>query len=100
MFQDPGIAPAPSAAPLAAPTTAPATSASVRDAGFQEVRGGEVYRGETLLVSAYIAIWVLLFAWIALIWKKQASLHSRLDALDRSIDRAIRAKTPEGAAKE
>ena len=92
MFQD-STAPAPSATPSAA------TTAAV-PAGFQEVRGGEVYRGETLLVSAYIAIWVVLFVWIALIWKKQASLHSRLDELDRSIDRAIRTKAPEGATKE
>ncbi len=97
MFQDPATAPAPSAAPTAAPSAA--TTASV-PAGFNGVSGGEVYRGETLLVSAYIVIWVILFVWIALIWKKQASLHSRLDELDRSIDRAIRAKAAEGAAKE
>lgn len=95
MFQDPATAPAPSAAPAA-----PSATITAHDPGFQEVRGGEVYRGETLLVSAYIAIWVLVFAWIALIWRKQASLHVRLDELDRSIDRAIRAKAPEGAAKD
>ncbi len=94
MFQDPSTAAAPSAAPSAA------TTASVHADGFNGVSGGEVYRGETLLVSAYIVIWVILFVWIALIWKKQASLHARLDELDRSIDRAIRAKAPEGAEKE
>ena len=67
MFQDPATAPAPSAAPTAAPSAA--TTASV-PAGFNGVSGGEVYRGETLLVSAYIVIWVILFVWISVVWEK------------------------------
>jgi CcmD family protein len=102
MWKDPAISPAESAAPAGSTSAAPTGTLSVegRSAAFRGVEGAEVYRGETLLVIAYIVLWVILFAWIALIWKKQTSLHSRLDELDRSIDRAIQAKKPGDAPKE
>lgn len=55
---------------------------------FTAVEGGEHYAGSTLLVEAYAAIWLVLMAWIFLLWRKQASLGERLDGLERTIDRA------------
>jgi CcmD family protein len=61
---------------------------------FQPVQGpqAEHYSGEVLLVSAYAILWVILFAWIALLWRKSSRLDSRLDELERVIDRAAEAK--------
>ena len=58
---------------------------------FTAVEGGEHYNGSTLMVAAYAAIWVLLMAWIYLLWRKQAMLAARLDGLEMSIDRAAAA---------
>jgi CcmD family protein len=61
---------------------------------FQPVTGpqAEHYSGEVLLVSAYAILWVILFSWIALLWRKSSRLDSRLDELERVIDRAAAAK--------
>jgi CcmD family protein len=58
---------------------------------FTAVETGDHYNGSTLMVAAYAAIWVLLMAWIYLLWRKQAELAARLDGLERSIDRAAAA---------
>jgi hypothetical protein len=56
---------------------------------YAAVEGGETYSGSTLLVEAYAAIWLILFAWIYMIWRKQAELGARLDGLEAAIDRAV-----------
>ncbi len=92
----PGPQQAPSTAPMiapaapATPTPAPATPAD-RATEFTAVDGGEHYNGSTLMVVAYAAIWVLLMAWIYMLWRKQTVLGERLDGLERSIDRAAAA---------
>jgi CcmD family protein len=53
---------------------------------------GERFSGTTLVVEAYAAIWLILMAWIFLLWRKQQSLTSRLDGLEAAIDRAASAK--------
>ena len=58
---------------------------------FTAVEGGEHYSGGSLLVEAYAAIWLILMAWIFLLWRKQAALGQRLDGLERTIDRAAAA---------
>jgi len=57
---------------------------------FQAVQGnkGEQYNGTVLLVAAYAALWVVLFVWIALVWRKQSALNARLEELERTIDQA------------
>ncbi len=57
---------------------------------FQAVEGnkGEQYNGAVLLVSAYAILWVVLFAWIALVWRKQIALDARLRDLQRVVDQA------------
>lgn len=77
-----------------APAPAPNTPDD-RATQFQAVQGGETYSGSTLLVVAYAAIWLLLMAWILMVWRKTQSLTSRLDGLEAAIDRAAAAK--EGA---
>jgi CcmD family protein len=60
---------------------------------FQPVQGnaGEQYSGTTLLVSAYAVLWIVLFAWIAIVWRKQSGLASRLGDLERVLDKAAAA---------
>ncbi len=57
---------------------------------FQAVQGnaGEQYSGTTLLVTAYAVLWIVLFAWIALVWRKQRALAARLDDLEHVLDKA------------
>jgi hypothetical protein len=57
---------------------------------FQAVEGnkGEQYNGAVLLVSAYAILWVLLFAWIAMVWRKQIAIDARLRDLQRVVDQA------------
>lgn len=55
---------------------------------FTAVEGAEHYSGSSLLVEAYAAIWLILMAWIFMLWRKQATLSERLDGLERTIDRA------------
>ncbi len=84
-----GLQQASSTAPLAAPLPAPtAPTPADRATEFTAVEGGEHYNGSTLMVTAYAAIWVLLMAWIYMLWQKQAVLGERLEGLERSIDRA------------
>jgi hypothetical protein len=66
---------------------------------FQAVEGnkGEQYSGAVLLVSAYAILWVVLFAWIALVWRKQIALDARLRDLQRVVDQAA---APRGAEKK
>jgi hypothetical protein len=81
----------------AAPGATPAPS-SVNDRAttFQAVSPGEAqhYSGEGLLVSAYVILWTILLVWVALLWRKQSLLNTRLSDLERVIE-----KTAAGAGK-
>lgn len=70
--------------------TAASPSVNDRATTFQAVEGAqpEHYSGEVLLVSAYAAVFVILVAWIALIWRKAGAMDDRLTALEREIDKA------------
>ena len=83
-----GLQQAPTTA-LAPPPTPP--TPADRATEFTAVESGEHYNGSTLMVAAYAAIWVLLMAWIYMLWRKQAVLGERLDGLEKSIDRAAAA---------
>jgi hypothetical protein len=76
--------------PSAVPPSA-STSPDDRATTFQAVQGEpEHYSGEALLVSAYAVLWVIVLAWVALAWRKQAALSARLDDLERVIDESAR----------
>ncbi len=67
-----------------------------RATSFQAVKGEpEHYSGETLLVSAYAVLWVIILVWVALVWRKQAALTVRLDDLERVIDDAAKKRRPQ-----
>jgi hypothetical protein len=57
---------------------------------FQAVQGpqAEHYSGEVLLVSAYAILWVLLLAWVAMIWRKESAVSVRVRELEKVLDRA------------
>lgn len=49
---------------------------------------GEQYSGYTLMVEAYAAVWLILMAWLVLLWRKQAAITARIDGLEGAILRA------------
>jgi CcmD family protein len=56
---------------------------------FQAVQGApEHYSGEVLLVTAYAVLWLIVFAFVVLAWRRQNRINARLDALEREIDKA------------
>jgi hypothetical protein len=60
-----------------------------RAESFQAVEGGpETHSGSNLLVSAYAILWVILMAWLFGLWRKQATLHAKIDDLEKTLDRA------------
>jgi hypothetical protein len=70
-------------------TTAPSaqTAPSDRSTSFQAVSNeAEQHSGTTLLVEAYSVLWVILMAWLLLMWRKASHLHQRVDDLERAID--------------
>jgi hypothetical protein len=84
-----------SASPATSTTATAPTSPDDRATTFQAVKGEpEHYSGETLLVSAYAVLWVIILVWVALVWRKQAAMAIRLDDLERVIDDAAKKRRP------
>jgi hypothetical protein len=70
-----------------------------RSTTFQPVEGGTEHRsGETLLVSAYAGLWVLLLGWVAFQWTKQTALARRLDELESLVAKAADAQASKPTA--
>jgi CcmD family protein len=73
---------------------APASSAQTTDdrsTAFRPVEGGpQLQSGEKLLVEAYAAIWVILFALVLFSWRRQRRLDDRMVALEGAIEKARR----------
>ena len=76
---------------------APAAAAENTAGQYKAVEGSENFSGSTLLVEAYSAIWIVLMAWILLLWRKQGTMAERLDDLERTIDRAAAAAEKKAA---
>lgn len=77
--------------PNAEPASSGPSTPDDRATTFQAVKGEpEHYSGEALLVSAYAALWVIILVWVAMVWRKQASLGTRLDDLERVLGEAAR----------
>ncbi|MEO6576939.1 MAG: CcmD family protein [Polyangiaceae bacterium] len=74
------------------PQPAPAASATPdsRSTSFQAVEGNqpEQHSGSTLLIEAYVVLWLILMTWLLSMWRRQAAIHSRLDDLERVVDKA------------
>lgn len=72
-----------------APTTTAAPTADDRSTAFRAVEGGnQMQSGEKLLVEAYAAIWVLLFALILLAWRRQKKTDERITTLEEAVAKA------------
>ena len=73
------------------------TTAEDRSQAFRPVQGGsELQSGEKLLVEAYAAIWLILFATIFLSWRRQKQIDQRIDVLEGALEKA-RAAADKGA---
>jgi CcmD family protein len=69
--------------PSAAPTT---TTADDRATSFRAVQGGnEMQSGEKLLVEAYAVIWLILFGFILLSWRRQRKIDDRVASLEGAL---------------
>ena len=54
--------------------------------GFRsDVGGGNTTSAEGVLVAAYILFWVLVFAFIAITWKRYRQTSARLDSLEADL---------------
>jgi hypothetical protein len=85
------LVPLPTASGTTAPTPGPA-DVDRPSTEFRPVQGGpELQSGEKLLVEAYAAIWIILFALILLSWRRQRRLDERMGALSAAIDEARKA---------
>lgn len=72
-----------SAAPSASSTTAQ------NPAGYNAVENKpEMQSGEALLIEAYIAIWVLLFGFIFVAWRRTRRVEDKVADLEKAIERA------------
>ena len=82
------------------PSTTPSSTPDDRATSFQAVEGNakEQYSGGALLVTAYAALWVVLFAWVAIVWRKQGAVNARLADLEQILDKAA-AKADEAGAR-
>lgn len=108
----PEPAKAPSDTTATATATTPAPAASVKPADTSQSRdttgftaapepgADEKFSGSTLLVEAYAAIWLVMMAWLLLIWRKSASLTARLDGLESALDRAEKRAAKPAPVKE
>lgn len=67
-----------------------------RSTTFQAVQGNgtEQYSGGVLLVTAYAVLWVVMFVWVALVWRKQRALDTRLADLEGVIQKAAKDAPP------
>lgn len=65
-----------------------------RSTTFRPVQGGEqMQSGERLLVEAYAAIWIVLFALLLLGWRRQRKIDARIAGLETALAQA-RADVP------
>ncbi len=79
----------------------PAPSADSRGTAFEAAASGpETRDGAKLLVTAYAIIWLLMTAYLGFLWRGQKSIASRIDGLERAIDRAERAEKREEPPKK
>jgi CcmD family protein len=64
-------------------------TAEDRAQAFRPVQGGaELQSGEKLLVEAYAAIWLIVFALVLLSWRRQKQIDRRIDVLEAALGKA------------
>jgi CcmD family protein len=74
------------AQPPPAPPTTTTEDPSGRSTAFRPVENQKsLQSGEKLLVEAYAAIWLILFFFILLSWRRQRTLDRRIAALEAAV---------------
>ena len=74
------------AASQAAPNPT-SSSPEGRATQFVPVEGGEeTTSATTMLVSAYVIVWVLLMLFVFLGWRRQRGIESRIDDLEKALE--------------
>ena len=59
-----------------------------RTTEFRAVEGGaETMSGGTLLVEAYAALWIILFGFVVVSWRRQSRIDARVAELERAVSR-------------
>jgi CcmD family protein len=83
------------ATPAASAASTPTgTTAEDRSTAFRAVTGDhEMQSGEKLLVEAYAAIWVILFALVLFSWRRQSRIDGRMGSLEAAIEKARRSSS-------
>jgi CcmD family protein len=72
--------------PSAHPSASPTATAAADPNTFRPTEGGnEIQSGERLMVEAYAAIWIIVFAFVLLSWRRQKALDARVTALEGAI---------------
>jgi len=70
-------------------------AAEARETGFHAVSSTpEMTGGATALVEAYAAIWVLLFVFVLLAWRKLGRIEARMVRLEQTLSRADKTDAP------
>lgn len=65
-----------------------------RSTEFVAVEGGkETASAGTLLVAAYLVMWALLLTFVWIGWRRGQQLATRLDSLEKALDRHDSAKS-------
>ncbi len=64
----------------------------------------ETQSGETLLVVAYMLVWVAVVAFVVAAWRRTRGLEGRLSAVERALEKSRAAQVPStkrsGASEE
>jgi CcmD family protein len=64
----------------------PESQGDQRGTEFRSVEGGtESMDGNTLMVEAYAALWLILFGFIFVSWRRQGRMDARIDELERAL---------------
>lgn len=68
------------------PTDSSNPETTERSTEFQAVDGGpQTTSGELLLVEAYAATWLVVFAFILVSWRRQARIDARMGELEKRL---------------
>lgn len=68
--------------------TPPIPSVRPGTEGFQSLPPeAEGRSGTSLLVAAYVVLWVILLGFVMYVWRKQTRVAKRMDAIDAALDR-------------
>jgi len=68
------------------PTDSSNPEATERSTEFQAVDGGaQTTSGELLLVEAYAATWLVVFAFLLVSWRRQARIDARMGELEKRL---------------